>query len=115
MFNSVELIRSICKQRKIPIAKLEKDCGFANGYLNPKKLSKLPYDRAVAIGEYLGIPVEYILTGVDTKKAPTENGERNLIKIAGRNGSYQERYLTDDQLAVLKALLDQLPKAPDDL
>ncbi len=52
---------------------------------------------------------------VNSKKAPTENGERNIIRIAGRNGSYQERYLTDDQLAALKALIDQLPEAPDDL
>lgn len=40
---------------------------------------------------------------------------RNVIKIAGRDGSYQERVLSDQQLAALKALLDQLPDASDDL
>ena len=41
--------------------------------------------------------------------------DRNLIRIAGRDGSYKERYLTDEQLAALTVLIDQLPDVPDDL
>ena len=78
MFSSVEYIREICKQRNIPISTLESECGFANGYLNPKKLKKLPYDRAVKIGEYLGISVEFLLTGEEAKKAPATEGERSV-------------------------------------
>ena len=63
MFNSVEYVRSICHQRRIPVSTLEKACGFSNGYLNPKKMSRIPYDRAVVIGQYLGIPARTILTG----------------------------------------------------
>lgn len=40
VFNSVEYVRDICSKRNIPISQLEKDCGFANGYMNPKKLKK---------------------------------------------------------------------------
>ena len=76
MFNSVQFVRDLCKERNIPIVKLEKDCGFSNGYLNPKKMSKIPYDRAVVISEYLGIPVTLILTGESTKKTPTVTDER---------------------------------------
>ena len=43
MFNSVQFVRDLCKEQNVPIAKLEKDCGFSNGYLNPKKMTKLPY------------------------------------------------------------------------
>ena len=68
MFNSVEYIRSVCRQRKIPICQLEKDCGFANGYLHPKKLKKLPYDRAVTIANYLNLSVNMILTGEEEQK-----------------------------------------------
>ena len=39
----------------------------------------------------------------------------NIIKIAGRDGSYEERRLTDEQLAALKAILAQMPDASDDL
>ena len=68
MFNSVEYIRSVCRQRKIPICQLEEACGFANGYLNPKKLKKLPYDRAVSIANYLNISVNMVLTGEEEQK-----------------------------------------------
>ena len=71
-------MREICQQRKIPISQLEKDCGFANGYLNPKKMSKVPYDRAKTIATYLGISVESILNGDETEKAPTVTDERKF-------------------------------------
>ena len=76
MFNGVEYVRTICQERKIPISTLEKDCGFSNGYLNPKKLQKIPYDRAIKIAEYLNLSVEYILTGNEKENAPAEEGER---------------------------------------
>ena len=79
MFNSVQMVRDLCKARNIPIAKLEKDCGFSNGYLNPKKMAKIPYDRAVVIAEYLGVSADLILTGEENKKAPTETGERDIL------------------------------------
>lgn len=40
---------------------------------------------------------------------------QNIIKIAGRDGSYVEKKLTDEQIAAMKALIDTLPDAPDDL
>ena len=82
MFNSIECVREICKEKKIAISVLEKECGFANGYLNPKKMAKLPYDRAVTIANYLDVSVDYILTGQDIKKAPalTEKDRRDIAK-----------------------------------
>lgn len=78
MFNSVQYVRDLCKKRKIAISQLEKDCGFANGYLNPKKISKIAYDRAIVIADYLNIPVDEILHGPDAKKAPAESGKRSV-------------------------------------
>lgn len=75
MFNSVEYVRSLCEQRNIPISKLEKDCGFGNGYLNPKKVKRISYDRAVIIGEYLGLSPEEILTGGQKEKTATLSGD----------------------------------------
>jgi len=78
MFNSVEYVRQVCKERKIAVSQLEKDCGFANGYLNPRKISKISYDRAVIIARYLGISAEDILNGPENRKAPTGTGERQV-------------------------------------
>lgn len=82
MFNSVQYVRDICKERKIAISQLEKDCGFANGYLNPKKIVKISYDRAIVIAKYLDISVEDILNGPENKKAPTltAKDERDIAK-----------------------------------
>lgn len=102
MFNSVQLVRDLCKERNIPIAKLEKDCGFSNGYLNPKKMAKIPYDRAVVIAEYLGVSANLILTGEENKKAPT-TGERSIddeeIKFALFGGDGE---ITDEMYEEVK-------------
>ena len=41
--------------------------------------------------------------------------DRNVIRIAGRDGSYEERVLNDEQIAALKVILSQLPDASGDL
>ena len=73
MFNSVQFVRDICKERGIPVSQLERDCGFSNGYLNAKKLARLPYDRAQLIAGYLGLDVTLILTG-EKNDAPAQEG-----------------------------------------
>ena len=90
MFNRVQFIRDLCKERNIAIAKLEKDCGFSNGYLNPKKMSNISYDRAVVIADYLGVSTEYLLTGEESKNTPAEAGKR---VDGGLNLSDREIYL----------------------
>lgn len=39
----------------------------------------------------------------------------HVVKIAGRDGSFVERTMTDDEVAEFQAKLDQLPDASDDL
>ena len=83
MFNGVEYVRAVCFERQIPISKLEKECGFANGYLNPKKLQKIPYDRAKRIAEYLDLSLEYILNGPDEAEktsSPTDHDKRDIAR-----------------------------------
>lgn len=79
MSNGVEYVRNICKLRKIPVSALEKACGFSNGYLNPKKLSKIPYDRALLIADYLDVDVQNIL-GVATTPQLTARDERDIAR-----------------------------------
>ena len=61
MSYGVEYIRELCKEKKISISRMEKDLGFSNGYLNPKKLTKIPYDRAVAMANYLNGDINRIM------------------------------------------------------
>lgn len=50
-----------------------------------------------------------------TEVIPFKPDNRNVLRLAGRDGSYLERTLTDDQLKALTAILDQMPDASDDL
>lgn len=45
----------------------------------------------------------------------SESGRVNIVKLAGRDGSYLEKRLSDAQLSALKAMVEQLPDVPDDL
>ena len=82
MLSGVEYVRDICKKRKIAISTLEKECGFANGYLNPKKVTKIPYDRAVLIANYLDVNINNILGVEDDNNKPlTRKDERDIEKI----------------------------------
>lgn len=58
--NSVESVKTICKERKIPISKLEKDLGFSNGYISQLRKGVFPYDRLKKIADYLDVSVGYL-------------------------------------------------------
>lgn len=112
MFNPVEYVRSICKGRKIPIATLERDCGFGNGYLNPKKIDKIDYPRAVIIAEYLGLPVEEILTGdkQEEKEKTATNGD-DLQALLGASEEDMKAILAflaadEKQKSAIKAVME---------
>lgn len=59
--NAVELVKQICKDRKISIAKLERDCDFSNGYISKLKRAYFPVDKAQRISQYLGIDINALI------------------------------------------------------
>ena len=64
---TVERVKSICKERKIAISKLETSCGFSNGYIRSLKKGVIP--------NFLGVSIEFLLTG-------KEDGEKYSAKYA---------------------------------
>ena len=71
-------IREIAKKRNTTLKKLEVDLGFGNGTIGKwAKASKSPtYDKLHAIATALCVSVDDLLSK-ETKKAPTEDGERS--------------------------------------
>ena len=71
--NTVERIIEICKEKKIPVSKLEKDLGYGNGFLNPKKVTDIKSARLFEILDYLEISVEefYKIGSERTQKTST--------------------------------------------
>lgn len=80
--NSVERVKQICKERKIPISKLEKDLGFSNGYISQLRKGTFPTDRIAKISEYLKVSIDYLLTGEEqlSKSELTARDERDITK-----------------------------------
>lgn len=62
---TVERIREVCKNKGIPISKLERDCGFSNGYINSLKKGTVPEHKLSKIAERLEVSQNYLLTGED--------------------------------------------------
>lgn len=65
---SVERVKAICKSKKIPISRLEKDLGYSNGYIGQLRKGVFPSDRLQQIADYLNVSTEYLLTGEEKKE-----------------------------------------------
>lgn len=103
--NSVEKVKAICKERKIAISRLEKDLGYANGYIGQLRKGTFPNDRLVEIANYLGISTAY-LSGENENK-PTTAGELDkdtmeLLDLAHSLG--------EDDRALLLSMARELKK-----
>lgn len=104
--NSVERVKAICKERKIPISKMERDLGYANGYIGQLKKGVFPADRLQDISEYLGVSAEYLLNGEEKKGGEKYYINEETARVA------QEMFENKD----LRALYDvQKDMNPEDL
>lgn len=54
-------IKAIAKEKKIPVCKIEKDCGLMQGSIGHWDEVKPSYDKVVAVAKYLDITVEELL------------------------------------------------------
>lgn len=95
--NSVEKVKAICKERKIAISRLEKDLGYANGYVGQLRKGTFPDDRLVEIANYLNVTTDYLL-GTEEKPATNEGSglseeERKFIEWYRSQASEKEKAL----------------------
>ena len=114
--NSVERVKAICKERKIPISKIERDLGYANGYIGQLKKGVFPADRLQDIAEYLGVSSEYLLNGdekesdkyylndetAEMAQALFENRDLRVLFDAAHDASPEDLKTTYDMLMALK-------------
>ena len=67
--NSIERVLMLCAERKVSVAKLERDCEFGNGYIKALRKGVIPEERLEKIAKYFGVSKEYLRTG----EAPIED------------------------------------------
>lgn len=123
--NSVESVKTICKERKIPISKLEKDLGFSNGYISQLRKGVFPYDRLKKIADYLDVSVGYLGGEGDAvaEEKPIDlkaefnrlekllkSGENAPLYFDGQPADQESINLLLDQIKISVALLERKRK-----
>lgn len=80
-------------------------------------ISNMRRDKIAKLAAALHTTPGYLMGWEDDPSTKPEDATNNvnIIRIAARDGSYEERKLTDQQLSALKAVLEQMPDASGDL
>ena len=100
------------------------ECGISSAAFSQWNTGKTsPKAKSLnKIASYLDTTVEYLISGTKQKKPAAETGDEpkaeinerlHTIRIAGRDGSYEERQLTDEQMDLLRQMIRQMPKPQD--
>ncbi|MDE7016903.1 MAG: helix-turn-helix domain-containing protein [Lachnospiraceae bacterium] len=115
--NSVERVKQICKEKKIPISKLEKELGYSNGYISQLRKGVFPSDRITEIANFLNISTEYLMTGEERTGRETyylndettrmaqdifENKELRILFDAARDAQPEDLQAVHNMLLALK-------------
>ena len=112
----VENIKKICKAKGIKPTVACRESGVDKSFINNiEARGQVPsVEKVQMLAAYLGVTTSELL-GEEKKPTPVSEDEQsyNIIQIAGRDGSHIERKLTDEQVAALKVIIDQLPDADD--
>ena len=111
--NAVERVKAICKERKIPISKLESDCGFSNGYIGQLRKGVFPNDKILKISEYLDISAYYLMTGKDMEfTAEMADMDAELIFMEKRIKEYALKLsnLSEEDKIQIMNMIDRLGK-----
>lgn len=110
--NSVERVKDICRDRKIPISKLEKDLGFSNGYVGQLRRGVFPDDRLGKIADYLGVTVDYLMNGEKpSNKAKDERDIKQALedfknRLSTAGVMYDGEPIDEDSQAAILAAVE---------
>ena len=114
---------NLCKSQKKTTTGVAAELGIAKStvaYWRANNTVIPKQDVLLKIADYFKVSVDYLLgNSVEahldkaTSNASKPSEHINIIKIAGRDGSYEERALTDEQVELFKKMIAALPEATD--
>ena len=89
----------LCKQKGVSKQRACIDCGLSRTSWNKWKAGAIPNGDAVqSLADYFGVTTDYLLTGEETKKAPTQEGERKVSDDDIKFALWGTREIDDDVL-----------------
>ena len=102
-----------CNANSLKPTRVVKELGLSSANMSNWKNGRLPKTEILnKIAKHLNVTTDFLLDKSDS--ATNVSSEHiNIIKIAGRDGSYEERVLTDEQLELFKQMINAVPKATD--
>lgn len=108
-------IVALCNERGIKPGRVCADTGLSRGMMSDLKMGRtkeLSAKNTKIIADYFGVTTDYLLTGEDTKKAPTSDGERPItiddFTFAMQN---ETKDLTEMDKQILLSMAKQLNDA----
>lgn len=112
-----ETVRKLLSENKMSINRMLTDLKLGSGtFATWEKRGTIPSGETLEmIADYFNVSVDYLLGKGST---PSEVGEAldfNTVIIRGRDGNVVTKKLSNEQIKVLEAIIDQFPDAPDDL
>lgn len=111
-----ERLEMALQMRGLKPADLARLTGIGEGAISQyrKGAYKATQRNLEKISRVLNVPIPWLM-GADVSVPDNSNNTQptNTIRIAGRDGSYTEKRLTDDQVKALRIILDQMPDAED--
>ncbi len=93
-----ENVKRLAKERKISIAKMERDLGFSEKYISKLDQYNPSIDKVIAMAEYLGV-------SIDTVVGYEGNYDSDLKKLME-----MASWLTKEDIVALLVVAEQLKK-----
>lgn len=97
-------IYDLCQERNISVGKMCNELGISRGNLTELKMDRiktLKADNLTKISGFFGVSIDYLL-GAETKKAPTQEGERKVSDDDIKFALWGTREIDDDVLDRVK-------------
>ena len=99
-----DIFKLLCEKKGVSPKKATEDIGLSNSITTKwKKTGATPKgDTLQRIADYFGVTTDYLLTGEETKKAPTPEGERKVSDDDIKFALWGTREIDDDVLDRVK-------------
>ena len=80
--NLKELIKELCKKKKVTLSSVEDELGFARGYLSKLDKSTPNTFKIKQIANYFGVTVDYLMTGKEPEpNVKVVDDENNIVVL----------------------------------
>lgn len=116
MFSTFERIKELCKKRGISLNTLEENLGYSRNTIYSLKKQKPNAERISEIADYFQVSTDYLLGRTDNPAIANGTTAQKTIdfkEIAAQSMSYDGKPLTDDDIDLIAAVLEQRFKNRD--